>query len=189
MDNPPKVGQNILKIRSRKKLTLNALSERSGISKGMLSQIESEKANPTVATVWKIARGLNVSLNDVLEESAEEQKLFSVNPAGNENNTIETTENGVTIHILSPMSMVEDLEMYYCTFEPHSKLSSEPHYEGTTEFLTIIKGTVKVYTDRDSAELKKGEFIMYRCDVNHTIENASGQTAIVHMVVRYAVRT
>jgi transcriptional regulator with XRE-family HTH domain len=43
MDNPPKVGQNILKIRSRKKLTLNALSERSGISKGMLSQIESEK--------------------------------------------------------------------------------------------------------------------------------------------------
>jgi transcriptional regulator with XRE-family HTH domain len=99
MDNPPKVGQNILKIRSRKKLTLNALSERSGISKGMLSQIESEKANPTVATVWKIARGLNVSLNDVLEESAEEQKLFSVNPAGNENNTIETTENGVTIHI------------------------------------------------------------------------------------------
>jgi len=67
MENPPMIGKNIQRIRSSRKLTLNVLSERSGVSKAMLSQIESDKVNPTVATVWKIARGLNVELNDLLD--------------------------------------------------------------------------------------------------------------------------
>ena len=56
MQTPPMIGKNIQRIRSARKLTLNVLSERSGVSKAMLSQIESDKVNPTVATVWKIAR-------------------------------------------------------------------------------------------------------------------------------------
>ena len=56
MENPPMIGKNIQRIRNSRKLTLNVLSERSGVSKAMLSQIESDKVNPTVATVWKIAQ-------------------------------------------------------------------------------------------------------------------------------------
>lgn len=75
MQTPPMIGKNIQRIRSARKLTLNVLSERSGVSKAMLSQIESDKVNPTVATVWKIARGLNVELNDLLEADDEPKRI------------------------------------------------------------------------------------------------------------------
>ncbi len=54
---PPQIGSNIQRIRKEQGLTLEVLAERSGVSKAMLSQIESDKVNPTVLTIWKIALG------------------------------------------------------------------------------------------------------------------------------------
>ncbi len=179
------IGKNIQRIRNSRKLTLNVLSERSGVSKAMLSQIESDKVNPTVATVWKIARGLNVELNDLLDTDDQPKRIFSLNPAGEEPPKLETHANGVSIRILSSMSMVEDLEMYLVSLEPHSILKSEPHYSGTQEFLTVVKGAVKVQAGENVAEIKKNDFLVYHCDVEHSIANETNQVAIVHMVVRF----
>ena len=185
METPPMIGKNIQRIRNSRKLTLNVLSERSGVSKAMLSQIESDKVNPTVATVWKIARGLNVELNDLLDTDAEPKRVFSLNPAGDDLPKLETHDKGISIKILSPLNMVEDLEMYLLTFEPHTTLASEPHYPGTQEFLTVVKGSVKVKVGENTAEIKKGDFLVYHCDIEHTIINESAQIAVVHMVVRF----
>ena len=187
MENPPMIGKNIQRIRNSRKLTLNVLSERSGVSKAMLSQIESDKVNPTVATVWKIARGLNVELNDLLDTDVQPKRVFSLNPAGDDAPKMETHDNGVSIRILSPLNMVEELEMYLLTFEAHSKLASEPHYPGTQEFLTVVKGAVKVQVGENVAEIKKGDFLVYHCDIEHSITNENNQPAIVHMVVRFTV--
>ena len=185
METPPQVGKNIAKFRNSKNLTLNILSERSGVSKAMLSQIESNKVNPTIATVWKISRGLGVELQELIDVDSQPKRTFSVNPSEKEGASIEATENGAKIKILSPIDMVEDMEMYLLTLEPHTSLRSDPHYEGTQEFLTIIKGGVRVVAGDNEADLKKGDFIIYHCDVEHTIFNNTNQSAIVHMVVRY----
>lgn len=185
METPPPIGKNILKFRQSRHLTLNILSERSGVSKAMLSQIESDKANPTVATVWKIARGLNIDIHDILEADPQPKRDFIVNPTANSGHIIETTENGVTIRILSPLNMVEDLEMYMITFEPHTSLPSEPHFPGTQEFLTVIKGAINVKAGHNECTMKKGDFLMYHCDIEHTITCSSNNPATIHMVVRY----
>ncbi|MDT4762280.1 XRE family transcriptional regulator [Sphaerochaeta sp. PS] len=185
METPPAIGKNIQRIRSSRKLTLNVLSERSGVSKAMLSQIESDKVNPTVATVWKIARGLNVELNDLLDSEGEPKRVFALNPADEEEPKLVTNDKGVTIRILSPLNMVEDLEMYMVSFDAHAKLSSEPHYPGTQEFITVVKGSVQVKVGENTAEIKKGDFLVYHCDIEHSITNLSSQPAQVHMVVRF----
>lgn len=182
---PPRIGKNIQRLRTLRKLTLNVLSERSGVSKAMLSQIESDKVNPTVATVWKISRGLGVDLQDVLEITEQEKSTFVVNPVEVADSRLETKANGVNIRILSPLNMVEDLEIYLVSFDPNAALKSEPHYEGSQEFLTIIKGAVSVAAGDNTAKLKKGDFIIYNCDIPHEIVNDSPQPAVVHMVVRY----
>lgn len=186
MENPPKIGKNIQHLRNQRNLTLNVLSERSGVSKAMLSQIETDKVNPTIATVWKIARGLSVDLNDLLELNSSPKRLFTINP----NNTqtaskLETLENGVLIKVLSPLNMVEDLEIYYLTLAPNSCLESKPHYDGTQEFLTVIKGQVDVEAGENKANLKKGDFLIYHADIDHTIKNDTSHEAQIHMVVRY----
>ena len=42
------IGAIIKEIRKEKQMTLKILSEKSGVSKAMLSQIESAKVNPTI---------------------------------------------------------------------------------------------------------------------------------------------
>ena len=186
MEAPPMIGKNIQKMRTDRGLTLNVLSEKSGVSKAMLSQIESDKVNPTVATVWKIAKGLGVDLNELLSTDALPKRIFSVNP--NETKSaaaLEMVDHGVTIKVLSPLNMVEELEMYLLTLPVGTELPSEPHYPGTQEFLTILKGQVMVTAGNNTATLKKGDFLVYHCDVDHTIANSGSQPAEVHMVVRY----
>ena len=54
MEHPPMIGKNIQKLRTARSLTLNVLSERSGVSKAMLSQIESNKVNSPISTLSKV---------------------------------------------------------------------------------------------------------------------------------------
>ena len=62
------ISKNLAKLRLQNRLSLDKLSERSGVSKAMLSQIERGESNPTVNTLWKIATGLRVSFYDLLQE-------------------------------------------------------------------------------------------------------------------------
>ncbi|WP_146036772.1 helix-turn-helix domain-containing protein, partial [Burkholderia pseudomallei] len=43
---PPRVGEQIQRLRNERKLTLDDLSRAAGVSKSMLSEIERDKANP-----------------------------------------------------------------------------------------------------------------------------------------------
>ncbi len=182
--NPPMIGKNIQALRKNLGMTLNILSEKSGVSKAMLSQIESDKVNPTVATVWKIAQGLDVEINSLLEGAGQPHRKFKV-VRQEELTTLDTDEEGLHIKVLTPLSMSEDLEMYLLTFAPGGKLESAPHFPRTLEFLTVFSGRVRVTAGDNGSDLGPGDFIRYHCDIEHTIENRGESDAVVHMVVRF----
>lgn len=54
LDSPPNVGDFVHRLRRARGLTLEDLAGRSGVSKSMLSQIEHNRTNPTVAIVWRL---------------------------------------------------------------------------------------------------------------------------------------
>ncbi|MFH1498231.1 MAG: helix-turn-helix transcriptional regulator, partial [Verrucomicrobiota bacterium] len=62
------LGAKIRALRTHRKITLPRLAERAGISKGLLSKIETdETSNPSVSTLYKIAEGLELTIADILE--------------------------------------------------------------------------------------------------------------------------
>ncbi len=60
------VAQNLKRIRDEKKLSLDKLSELTGVSKSMLGQIERGDSSPTISTIWKISSGLKVPFTALL---------------------------------------------------------------------------------------------------------------------------
>lgn len=182
---PPRVGHNLQKIRKEKGLTLDVLAQASGVSKAMLSQIEGDKVNPTVATVWKIARGLGVEIGSLLGDGGGHDRRFTVTRRDNLT-SLDLDEEGVHIKTLSPLEMVEDLEMYLCTFKPGGSLESSAHFPKTEEFLTVISGKVRVAAGSNVTECEAGDFISYHCDIEHSITNIGPADAVVHMVVRFS---
>ena len=62
-----KMGENLKKIRAKKKLSQGALARLLEVGKGYISNIESGKKNPTLATIKKLADALGVSASELLK--------------------------------------------------------------------------------------------------------------------------
>jgi len=61
-----KLGENIKKVRAKKKLSQGALARLLEVDKGYISNIESGKKNPTLATIQRLADALEVSADELL---------------------------------------------------------------------------------------------------------------------------
>jgi len=179
---PPSVGRNIRLLRAQRGLSLEKLSAQSRVSKAMLSQIEGDKVNPTVATVWKIARGLDVDFNALFKGESESIPRLEVHRR-EDTTKLAAPEKGVVIKVLSPVSMAEDLELYLLSLAPDSRLVSEPHFSGTEEFLTVLRGEVAVSVPGKELVLRAGDLARYDGDVRHVIENRKRAQAELYLVV------
>ncbi len=178
------IGTTIQEIRKDRKMTLGVLSEKSGVSKAMLSQIESDKVNPTIATVWKIATGLGVDINELTRVISVTKRNFTLTKK-DEISILNCDQEGVHLRTLTPVTMIDDLEMYLITFEPESELKSLPHFHGTEEFLTLLEGELLVKAGESNTVMHKGDFLAYHSDIDHSITNTGASKAVLHMVVRY----
>jgi transcriptional regulator with XRE-family HTH domain len=179
----PELGKNIAVIRKSRNLSLEELSKRSGVSTGMLSQIEQEKVNPTVAVVWKIAYGLDVPFNDLLAQE-EEPQIFNLIHK-NEAVILERDDGRCIFRIISPLSMAEKLELYTLQLKRDGVVASKAHAKGTEEFLTVLGGKVAIEVNEKEAVLETGDSIHYHADIDHTIRNLYDGDSNLYMVVRY----
>ena len=179
---PPALGRNVLKFRKRRDLTLDELAQRSGVSKAMLSQVEQEKVNPTVAVVWKIAHGLGVSIHDLL---GAEDTAKRIEVTRKENATV-LREETCEIQILSPIEMAEDLELYIVRFSAGGSLVSSSHFPGSEEFTTCLRGALEVTSGERNVTLEPGDMAHYAADVQHAIRAKGNGPAEAYLIVRYA---
>jgi transcriptional regulator with XRE-family HTH domain len=65
-DSRPVLAAGLARIRADRRRTLDSVAEESGVSRAFISQIESERANPTLATLDRIAAALRVRTADLL---------------------------------------------------------------------------------------------------------------------------
>lgn len=184
MPELPALGSNLHRERRRQQLSLDALAAASGVSKAMLSQIEADKVNPTIATMWKIAHALNIDFETLLRGEGKRSKRFEVNRR--ENITSIAAESGAVFEVLSPVNMAEDLELYRLKLRPGCVHRSLAHSPGTEEFLTVLAGSIRVGAGGNSTELRTGDFILFESDIDHEIGNPGDVPAEVYMVVRFA---
>src|SRR5260221_1298907 len=122
---PPRVGQVIHRLRKARKLSLDELGKAAGVSKSMLSQIESEKANPTVAMVWRIATALRVGLEEILGSAGAKASSVTLISA-HETPELQGTEGMTKLRILGPLNLAGSFERYELTIETGGALTSEP---------------------------------------------------------------
>lgn len=181
---PPEVGATLQKLRLKRGLTLDDLSRAAGVSKSMLSQIEREKANPTIAVAWRLANALGIGIEELLSsESQEVEAIHILEP--HETPTLPGTHAGYVLRILGPMELAGKYEWYELTLAPNGALMSNPHDPGTMEYLTLLHGTVEVEVDGVKKKLKTGGTARYHADRNHAIRNTGKTEAKALLVVTH----
>jgi transcriptional regulator with XRE-family HTH domain len=181
--SPLEIGQRVRKCRKHATLSLDQLARLSGVSKAMLSQIEQNKTNPTVAVIWKIAKALNVSIADLVEID-EARRQFQVIRREDER-YIFIDNAQCSIRTLSPLSLEKDIEFYEIDLKPGGSLESESHFQNTVEILTVARGKLEVRSSDQTIILHTGDSAYYSADVAHAIVNPARSPAHAYLVVKY----
>jgi len=185
-EGPPAVGATLQMLRQSHKLSLDELSRRAGVSKSMLSQIERNQANPTVAVLWRLANALGVELAEFLSQSPTQASPVAITVvAEHATPVIRSPDGKCELRILGPIELAGRLEWYQLAIEPGGVLASEAHERGAREHLTVFSGQVLVHSAGTERKVAQGETARYPVDVHHTLSNPTELAATALLVVEY----
>lgn len=177
------LGRRVKKLRGDRGWSLEDLASVSGVSRSMLSEIERERANPTLSVTYRIARAFGLSLQDLIE-SADSASSIQVTRA-DDRAQIYRSDKQCQIRTLSPLNLEKDIEFYEVRLPLNGALVSQAHVDGTREFLTVKEGGVNLQSGNFNEALAKGDSATYRADVAHTIANSGKREAVMFLVVIY----
>ena len=162
------VGRNVRSERSRKAWTLDDLAARSGVSKGMLVQVEQARSNPSIATICRLATALGVSVSSLVE--APEVPTTRVVPAG-AGVLLWTGKPGSTSTLLVGSGTREQVELWDIRMAPHDGYAGEPHPAGTRELLLVIEGELTLEVDGVDYRVPEGGATAFVADRPHAYRN------------------
>jgi transcriptional regulator with XRE-family HTH domain len=161
------LGKTIQRLRKTYNLSLSELSEQSGVAKSIISQIERNETNPTLATIWRISQALDVSIERVLAATEDEPFLQKLSRA--DTPLLVSDDGRCRLSIIGSMDTVEWLQWYDLKAEPGGTLDSEGHQRGAVECLSVLAGEAEVEIAKKIEHARTGETLRYRADRPHTI--------------------
>ena len=174
------LGKTVQRLRKAYNLSLSELSEQSGVAKSIISQIERNETNPTLATIWRLAQALDVSIERVLQ--AAEDEPFIEKASKGEMPMLFSDDGKCRLGIIGWIKTVEWLQWYDFHAEPGGVLESDPHQRGSIECLSVISGELEVEVSGVIETAKAGDTLRYRCDRPHVIRNNGKKPAHATMV-------
>jgi transcriptional regulator with XRE-family HTH domain len=177
------LGTRVKHLRGARGWSLESLATASGVSRSMLSQIEREQANPTLAVTLRIARAFGLTLGELIEMPGAASAVTVIR--ANDHTHHYRSDKDCRIRTLSPLNLEKDVEFYEVRLQPSGALRSSPHFEGTREFLTLQKGRLRIESANDAEELSPGDSASYRADVPHALVNIGKAESIAFLIVIY----
>ena len=162
------VSQCIKLYRSQKKLSLDELSRLSGVSKGMLVDIEGCKANPSIALLCKIAAAMSVSVADIVNVTSEPTvHLIDRNDIP----VLWQGEKGGSAKLLAGTRGPDMLELWQWVMHPGEAFTSSGHPIDTCELLFVSRGQLTLRVDGRDYGIHEGCSAVARTDRPHAYIN------------------
>jgi transcriptional regulator with XRE-family HTH domain len=174
------LGRAVMRLRKAHSMSLSELSDHSGVAKSIISQIERNETNPTLATIWRLAQALDVSIERVLQAAEDEPFIEKTNKG--EMPMLFSDDGKCRLGIIGWIKTVEWLQWYDFHAEPGGVLESDPHQRGSIECLSVISGELEVEVSGVIEQAKAGDTLRYRCDRPHVIRNTGKKPAHATMV-------
>ena len=128
------IAVNLKRLRAERGFSLGKLSELSGVSKVMLSQIEKGESNPTINTLWKIAGGLQVSYTKLIDEQIDAPLLIR------KEESVIAEYDGYRAYHYNTANPARDFEFFNGELDAHKEYTSEGHGMNTHEYLLVTRG-------------------------------------------------
>ncbi|MDX6671182.1 MAG: hypothetical protein QOI91_1545 [Solirubrobacteraceae bacterium] len=181
----PTLGARVRALREAEGLSLRDLSERSGVSAPMLSQVERGETSPTVAVAERIASGLELRLSQLLRLDEGGAAVTVVRLA--ERRKGPGGARGHRYELLTPPLPGLRSELSRHAIAPGARTggAGDPpmHEPGSRETAVVEQGTVVLVCDGERHALAAGDCVTFDADLPHHFENPGpGEAALLAIV-------
>jgi XRE family transcriptional regulator, regulator of sulfur utilization len=181
------VGDRVRALREAMGLSLRDLSERTGVSAPMLSQVERGETSPTLAIAAKIAAGLELTLSQLLR--LDESSHAVVSRAGKRR---KYEHGGHLYEELTPPlpGLRADVSLHELAPGASTGQAGDPpiHEPGSRETAVVLEGELTLVLDGIRHDLEAGDSVTFDADLPHHFENHGKATTRFHAVVAAGLR-
>jgi len=174
------VARNIKGLRAARGWSLDQLAGRSGVSKGMLVNLEQARTNPSLSTLCKLAETLGISLAGLIE--LHEQPRVQVVAAGAAAR-LWTGEEGSWGDLLIGSDKRDHVELWTWRMAAGDVLPSYAHLQGTQEMVHVHEGTLTLDVDGEAHLVPAGASALFDADLPHEYRNDHRRAVRFVMVV------
>jgi transcriptional regulator with XRE-family HTH domain len=183
------IGARVKALREAAGLSLRDLSERSGVSAPMLSQVERGETSPTLTVAARIASGLELRLSQLLR--LDESGAVTVVRAGQRQHG-GSKRRGHGFEVLTSAQPGQRAELSRHTLAPGGATGAadDPpmHEPGSRETALVERGAVVLVCDGQRHELDEGDCVTFDADLPHHFENPTAADAAFLAVVSAGLR-
>ena len=167
------VGEKIKVLREQKGFSLKDVADQTGFSTALISQMENHLISPSLGTLIKLAKALEVKVGDFFGETHEEP--FAI-VRKDERKTVsrfaskEGVKYGYGYESLGFEKKNRHMEPFIVTLEPATiKTSKTSTHEGE-EFIYVLEGEMEVIFGDHRDVLHPGDSIYYDSTIPHRVQ-------------------
>jgi transcriptional regulator with XRE-family HTH domain len=168
-----RVGEKIKQLRERKGLSLKEVADATGFSTALLSQMENHLVSPSLGSIIKLAKALEVRVGDFFGETQGEP--FAI-VRKDERKTIsrfaskEGVSYGYSYESLGFEKKNRRMEPFIVTLEPATLKTSKTSVHEGEEFIFVLEGEMEVIFGDHTDILYPGDSIYYDSNIPHRVQ-------------------
>lgn len=188
MDYTNQIGEKISSLCEFKNITMEELSERTGLATEQIDRIINNIDIPSLAPLIKIARALGVRLGTFLDDQNNGngpvicRKMDSSDTISFSNNAVDARKH-MAYHSLSRSKSDRHMEPFIIDIaEKKDNRFSLSSHEGE-EFIMVMQGVLEVSYGNETYILEEGDTIYYDSIVPHHVHTFEGQAAKILAVI------
>jgi transcriptional regulator with XRE-family HTH domain len=170
-------------MRKERRLTIESLSEASGLSVGMLSQLERGLTTPSVRSLRVLGAALGVPISWFFNPAhADDPVEAGYIVRRGSRGAITLTPSGIHKELLTP-AQPGLIELYELSVKPGGTSGPEFYSHRGEKAGVVISGTLELWLDNRPYTLNEGDSFRFPSSLAHRFENRSAGSARVIWVV------
>jgi transcriptional regulator with XRE-family HTH domain len=177
------LGERVRRARTQRRLSLNDLAARAGVSRSMLSAVERGGKAPTVLVLDRIATGLDTTIARLLGE----ERAGRVIVLRHAEQDVARDRAGWERRVLSPVLPGVEFELMRTTIEGGVDAGVfAAHAPGSREYLAVERGTLRLTLAGVPYTLRAGDSIYYAGDCLHGYRNPGARPCVYYLAMEVA---
>jgi transcriptional regulator with XRE-family HTH domain len=177
------IAANLKRLRTRQGHSLERLAKLAGVSRAMLSQIETGKSVPTITLLWKVAHALSVPIVSLLVTPA--SHAIAVLPRARAH-TLSSSAGRFSSRALFPLDADRRAEFYEVRLAFRHRELLEARAPGARENLVVVHGKIELKAaGQEAVVLAEGDAAALHAGVPRSFRNLYAGVTIIHIVVTH----